>query len=130
MQLKFDHVHYRCADLDRARRFYCDVLGAELIEERELAGRRVLRLKLGDVYLLLSPAPPGQPHRPESADQRLGAYHIAFFVENHDRAVEYFKQRGAHFVREGVMASDDLKVAFIEAPDGMQVELMERVKKS
>ncbi len=125
MQLAFDHVHYRCSDLEAARRFYCDVLGAEYLETVELAGRPVMRLRLGGIHLLFSPS--GEEGNPEPADRRLGAYHIAFFVEDHDAAVAHFKSRGAKFVREGVMASPHLKVAFIEAPDGMQVEIMQKL---
>ena len=126
MQLRFDHVHYRCRDVEKTRAFYCDVLGAEHLETATLAGRPVMKLRLGGTLLFFSPSAES-PEFEESADQRLGAYHIAFFVNNHDEAVRYFKSRGAKFVREGVQASPTLKVAFIEAPDGMQVEIMEKM---
>lgn len=126
MQLTIDHLHYRCADMAQTKKFYCEVLGAEWLEEVELAGRPVMRLRLGGAALAFSPAPVDTPPA-ESADRRLGAYHLAFTVDDHDRAVAYYKQRGAKFVREGVMASPHLKVAFIEAPDGMLVELMENL---
>ncbi len=126
MQLQFEHVHYRCSDLEEVKRFYCDVMGAEYLDTVELSdGRRIMKLRLGGVLLFFSPA--AEVRTPEPADQRMGAYHIAFFVEDHDEAVAYYKQRGAKFVREGVMASPTLKVAFIEAPDGMQVELMQKL---
>ncbi len=126
MELQFEHVHYRCSDLEATRAFYCDVLGAEHVETANLAGRTVMKLRLGDVLLFFSPASVDNP-KPEPAQERMGAYYIAFFVKNHDEAVDYFKRRGATFSREAVMASPHLKVAFIEAPDGMQVELMEKI---
>ncbi len=126
MQLRFEHVHYRCSDLDETRRFYCDVMGAEYLDTVELSnGRRIMKLNLGGVLLFFSPA--AEARSAEPASERMGAYHIAFFVDDLEQAVAYYKKRGARFAVESYMASPTLKVAFIEAPDGMQIELMERL---
>lgn len=127
MQLIYEHIHYRCVDMEKTAKWYQDVMGAELYEDVVLAGNRCIRLRLGGTVLAFFPAPP-ELKDPVPATKRLGAYHIAFFVENHDEAVAYYKSRGAVFFKEGIMASPTLKVAFIDAPDGMQVELMEKLK--
>ncbi|KAA3619277.1 MAG: hypothetical protein DWQ05_00740 [Calditrichaeota bacterium] len=126
MELNFEHIHYRCADMHATTQWYIDVLGATFLEEKMLAGNRAIRLELGGTILNFFPADKSLKNIP--AMEKLGAYHIAFFVENHDAAVAHFKKRGALFFKEGIMAAPDLKVAFIEAPDGMQVELMEKIQ--
>lgn len=122
MELIFNHVHYRCADFAATRHFYCDVLGGTCHGFVELGGREHMHITLGAASLFFArdTAAVATP-----ADARAGAYHIAFAVADHDAAVAHFKTRGAKFISEGLRPTDKLKVAFIEAPDGMQVELME-----
>ncbi len=127
MQLEFDHVHFRCKDMDKTVAFYRNIMGAELVEEVDLAGKRAVRLQLGGKRLVFFQAGADHPGTVESAATRLGAYHLAYWVEDHDAAVAWFKQRGAIFLREGILATPTLKVAFIEAPDGMQIELMQKL---
>ncbi len=128
MHIEFDHVHFRCADMGKTVAFYREVMGAEFLGEAELAGRKAVRLQLGGKNLVFFQAEPDHPGTVESAATRLGAYHLAYWVEDHDAAVSWFKSRGANFLREGIMATPELKVAFIEAPDGMQIELMQKLK--
>ncbi len=125
MKLKFNHVHYRSSNLEATKTFYCGVLGGEFVGGKELSGRTHLHIKLGGQSLFFAPNPDENPREAESATERLGVYHIAFEVDDHDKAVAFYKERGAKFVSESLRPSPDLKVAFIEAPDGMQVELME-----
>lgn len=125
ISLAIDHAHFRCADLEAASEFYQRVLGAEFIKRTEHNGRVIITLQLGGVYLCLSPQPEGSALHLEENKNRLGVYHLAFLVPNLDAAVAECKRRGAHFVAENYPAAPTRKVAFMEAPDGMQVELME-----
>lgn len=125
MNLQFNHIHYRCSDFETTRTFYCNVLGSEDLGFVELAGREHLHLKLAGQSLFFAPNSPDNACEAVPASERLGAYHIAFAVDDHDTAVAHFKARGAQFVSEGLRPAPHLKVAFIAAPDGMQVELME-----
>jgi len=127
MQLQFEHVHYRCADMPATVKWYIDVMGATFIAEKVLAGNPAVRLELGGTVLNFFPAKAEAGLKVTPATEKLGAYHIAFYVENLEEAVQYYKNRGAIFCLEPFMAAADLKVAFIDAPDGMQVELMENV---
>ncbi len=128
MKLEFEHVHYRCTDMQATVKWYIEVMGAKFLEEKVLAGNPAVRLELGGTILNFFPAAAETDLPKIPAKEKLGAYHITFFVENVDAAVAYFKNRGAKFFKEGLMAATDLKVAFIEAPDGMLVELMETIQ--
>ncbi len=125
MNLHYDHAHFRCVDLEQAIAFYQKMLDAEIVKRSEHGGRIIVTLRIGDTHICLSPAPPGSNLTPEENGKRLGAYHLAFLVPNLDAAVSECKRRGAKFVIENLMATPKRKVAFFEAPDGMQVELME-----
>ncbi len=125
LSLAIEHAHLRCADLQTASEFYQNVLNAEFIKRTEHNGRMIITLQLGGIHLCLSPKPGDLELHIEENKNRLGVYHLAFLVPNLDAAVAECKLRGARFVVENYVASPTRKVAFMEAPDGMQVELME-----
>jgi len=125
LSLAINHAHFRCADLDAAVAFYQRVLGAELIKRTEFGGRVIVTLSVGGILFCLSPAPAGANFQTEENLERLGVYHVAFNVSNLEEAVAECKRRGAKFVIESLQATPTRKVAFMEAPDGMQMELME-----
>jgi catechol 2,3-dioxygenase-like lactoylglutathione lyase family enzyme len=125
MNLHYDHAHFRCADLEMTIAFYQQLLDAEIVKRSEHGGRTIVTLRLGDTQICLSPMPPNTNLESEENSKRLGVYHLAFRVQNLEVAVAECKRRGAKFVVENLMASPTRKVAFFEAPDGMQVELME-----
>jgi len=125
MELNYDHAHCRCADLERAVEFYQKMLDAEVSKRSENDGRIIVTLRIGGVKLCLSPRPAGSELKPEENAKRLGVYHLAFLVPNLEEAIAECKRRGAKFTIENFMATPARKVAFFDAPDGMQVELMQ-----
>ena len=125
LPLAINHAHFRCADLEAALEFYQRVLGAELIKRTAFGGRVIATLSVGGTLFCLSPAPAEAPLHAEENSKRLGVYHIAFNVPKLEDAVSECKRRGAKFVIENLQASPTRNVAFMEAPDGMQIELME-----
>jgi catechol 2,3-dioxygenase-like lactoylglutathione lyase family enzyme len=125
MNLKYDHAHFRCAELEAAITFYQKMLDAEIVKRSEHAGRVIVTLQIGGTKFCLSPAPPDGEFKPEANGKRLGVYHLAFHVPDLEAAVAICKQRGANFTIENFMAAPTRKVAFFDAPDGMQVELMQ-----
>lgn len=125
MELQYDHAHYRCADLNQAVEFYQKTLDAEISKRSEQNGRIIVTLKIGGTQFCLSPAPDGSACQTEANAKRLGVYHLAFLVPNLAEAVAECKRRGAKFTIENFMATPTRQVAFFDAPDGMQVELMQ-----
>lgn len=125
LNLAIDHAHLRCANLEAASDFYQHVLGATFLKRTEHNGRVIVTLQLGGIRFCLSPKPADLVLHAEENQKRLGVYHLAFLVPNLEAAVAECKQRGAQFVIENYLASPTRKVAFMEAPDGMQVELLE-----
>ena len=122
---EFHHIHFRASSFDEVRAFYCGVLEAEDLGLITLAGAEHLRLKLAGQILNFAPDVPDRVAPAVPATERLGIYHIAFTVENLDESCAYYESRGAEFVSDVLLPTDDLKVRFIQAPDGMHVELME-----
>jgi len=125
LNLAINHAHFRCADLETAVEFYQRVLGAELVKRTDYGGNVIATLSVGQTLFCLSPAPAAGNWEGGENTKRLGVYHLAFNVPNLEEAVAECKRRGAIFVVEHRQASPTRKVAFMDAPDGMQIELME-----
>jgi len=122
---EFHHIHFRASSFDEVRAFYCGVLEAEDLGLVTLAGAEHLRLKLAGQILNFAPDAPGRVSPAVPATERLGIYHIAFTVDNLEKSCADYESRGARFASDVLRPTDDLKVRFIQAPDGMHVELME-----
>jgi catechol 2,3-dioxygenase-like lactoylglutathione lyase family enzyme len=124
--ISIDHIHYRSSDFHQSRHFYVHIMGAVELSPVELVAKENLQFVLGGVTLLFAAAG-DDPAPPVPADERLGAYHIAFLVKDCDAATEYYRKRGAVVAQEPFMAASNIKASFLAAPDGMWVELKQIV---
>jgi catechol 2,3-dioxygenase-like lactoylglutathione lyase family enzyme len=113
-------------DIDRARTFYRDVLGAEVF--REYGGTSVVLRFLGTWILLVTGggptagkpnvtfAPPGDPARV--------SHEITIRVPDCRRAYEVLRSRGAQFITPPVEYEWEIR-GFFRDPDGHLLEISE-----
>ena len=126
MQIKtIHHIAIICTDYERSKRFYMEVLGAEIICEtwREQRRSHKLDLRLGNaqIELFSFPKPPPRPTRPEAC----GLRHLALGVEDLEDCVAHL---GKHNVLVEPIRTDDLtdkRFTFFQDPDGLPLELYE-----
>ena len=123
---KLLHTRYRVDDLERAIKFYKEVLGLEEVRRHKSPrGSELVFLKAPEseelIELCCFPASGPVKVQPDLT-------HLAFEVES----LEKF---GAHLARLGIKYSDGphLKpdgggIAFIDAPEGYEVELIQMAK--
>ena len=125
MKLAFDHIHCVHADVEEAARFYVDVLGATETSRIERGGAPQIYLDVHGAGVILrgrrdgeelAAAPGGWP--------RWSVDHYAFRVEGKlGDALAEVRARGGKVVAEG--EAEELYFAYLEAPDGVVLELME-----
>ena len=121
--MKFHHIHLRCQNLKAARDFYVEVMGAqELKHYFSDLGNEIYFLKFFDVNLALTPA--NYPGADPAQAGKLGMYHIGMVVDELDELVAGLQAKGAKLRGGIVNPTPNLRAAFIEAPDGMEIELM------
>ncbi|RDE25025.1 lactoylglutathione lyase [Motiliproteus coralliicola] len=120
------HTMLRVTDLDRSIEFYTELLGMQLLRRKDFdSGRFTLAfLGYGDeaehTVLELT-------HNWDTDSYELGsAYgHIAIEVEDVYAACDKIKAKGGNVVREaGPMKHGSTVLAFVEDPDGYQIELL------
>ena len=115
------HLSIRTTDLRRAKRFYTDTLGFQLVRERD--GAVVLNAH-GTVFGLLGAAPETSPE--DRFDPfRVGLDHLALAVANAESLHELKRQLDAAGVRNNGVEDDTLTgaryIAFYD-PDGIAWE--------
>ena len=120
------HTMLRVVDLDASIKFYCEVLGMQLLRKRDYpAGEFTLAfVGYGDesdtTVLELT-------HNWNVNNYELGdAYgHIAIGVEDVYAACNEVNDRGGNVVRPaGPMKGGSTVIAFVEDPDGYKIELV------
>lgn len=114
------------ADAERSRRWYADVLGAEIV--REYGGTSVVLKVLGAWFLLVTGGDPTEDKPtvtfapPEDPD-RVSAEMI-FGVPDCREAYETLRTRGAEFLTPPVEYDWEIR-AFFRDPDGHLFEISE-----
>jgi catechol 2,3-dioxygenase-like lactoylglutathione lyase family enzyme len=140
---RMEHVGIVVADLAAAAGFFAE-LGLELQGEGSVEGHwvdRVVGLEGvrvdfammetpdggGRIELVKFHAPPsraGDPHAPANTP---GLRHLAFKVDDIDAAVAGLRARGGELVGEVENYRDFYRLCYVRGPEGIIVELAERI---
>jgi len=121
---KLLHTRMRVSDMDQTIAFYTDILGLEVLE-RKTSPRgshlAFLRVPNSDELIELCSFPPSGPVKVQE-----DLVHLAFQVENLDDTIASLKQKGVTITDGPTKTSSGSRFIFIDAPDGYEVELIER----
>jgi catechol 2,3-dioxygenase-like lactoylglutathione lyase family enzyme len=121
--LSFDHVHLRSPDDAAAAEWYVRVLGAS-ITRRVGPPRPRTELTLGGLTILITRILPGEAVNPAAPQPSAGLEHIGFIAADIDAAAAAYAARGAEFSLPPTTLRGR-RIAFLRAPDGVSVELLE-----
>src|SRR5581483_2883199 len=127
MVKKLLHTRYRARDLEKTVSFYKDVLGLEEVR-RHTSGR-------GSQLVFLK-APESEAEIEickfdESGPVIVGPdlTHLAFEVDDLDQIARHAEAKG-YPLSDGPHSTGNSRIAFIDAPEGYEVELIEHGRKS
>ncbi len=120
------HVAIICSNYRKSKAFYTDVLGLKILAEHYRAERDSYKLDLaiGDHYvieLFSFPNPPKRVSRPEAC----GARHLAFLVNDIQKAVDDLAAKGILVEPIRVDEYTNKKFTFFSDPDGLPLEYYE-----
>lgn len=121
----FDHVHLICGNAEAAGKFFETIFGGKIFFRGEMGGLPVVRMDLYGVNFFIFGSKPGQEQFKPRKGLR-GLDHIGFKVKDLSKAATDLKTQGAKFSVEPSVTPAGVKFAFIEGPDGMAIELVER----
>ena len=127
MNFNQNHLHFRSEDPDGAAKFYCDNFGAVITGERPLSTTKSITLELnGRPLMTISGRAEGEDPVAGSTEPRYGLDHFGFEVDDMAAAADNFRANGVHFICEPWTMPSGSTVAFIEAPDKVSVEIIQR----
>ncbi|WP_298740246.1 VOC family protein [uncultured Chitinophaga sp.] len=120
------HIAIICADYERSKAFYTQVLGLQIVREVYREERRSWKLDLAlnghyIIELFSFPDPPPRPTRPEAQ----GLRHLAFTVQDIAQSVAALQQHGVAAEPIRVDPYTGKRFTFFSDPDGLPLELYE-----
>ncbi len=122
------HTMLRVGDLKRSLDFYTNVLGMQLLRQKDYAEGRFTLAFVGygseeqEAVLELT-------HNWDTSKYDLGSGygHVALEVDDAAKACEEVRKRGGKVTREaGPMKHGTTVIAFVEDPDGYKIEFIQR----
>jgi lactoylglutathione lyase len=121
---KLLHTRMRVSDMDQTIAFYTRVLGLEVLERKvSPRGSHLAFLKVpdSDELIELCSFPPSGPVRVQE-----DLVHLAFQVDSIDDTIATLTVKGIRITDGPTTTSSGSRFIFIDAPDGYEVELIER----
>ena len=129
MAYSINHVHIRSSDPHTSASWYEKHFGAKLVSEREvMPGTVTLSLEVGGpVRLNISSKPPGSSEERAVAElHRLGLEHFGFHTEDLAADLERLEKEDVRVVLPLAEVVGGTLLAYIEGPDDVLIELVQR----
>ena len=121
----WDHVHFICGDVDGAAKYFGDIFGGKEISRAVVRGFAMVRMEIkGFVVAFLGTDPQSPVLQPGKGNRGLD--HISFKVSNLGKTLEEMRGKGVTLNVGPGVTSSGLKYAFINGPEGIRIELIER----
>ena len=130
MEYMINHVHIRSADPRATAAWYEKYFNAKIIAEREvMPGTITITTEVGGpVRLNISSQPEGSSKATSPAElNRLGLEHFGFNVEDLGAELDKFQKAGVRVVLPSTEVTGGTKLAYIEGPDTVLIELVQRL---
>lgn len=118
MAFAVQHVHLKTPDPLKTAQFYIDNFGATMIGD--IPGRGV-RVNLHGLQLNITTLISVQNH-----EQHYGIEHIAVETDDYPGTLARLRGNGVRILEE-LPPNSGRRVCFLEAPDGAQMEVIEKV---
>ena len=125
---KLLHTRYRVNDLERTTKFYTEVLGLEEIRRHKSPrGSELVFLKVpgSEEQIEITYFPGSGP-----VQVQPDLTHLAFEVDSLDEFGKHLAKLGLKFSDGPTKSSSGSAFAFIDAPEGYEIELIEPSKSS
>ena len=121
---KLLHTRMRVSDMEQTIAFYTNVLGLEVLE-RKVSPRGshlgFIKVPNSEELIELSSFTPSGPVKVQE-----DLVHLAFQVESLDDTIAALHAKGVKVTDGPTQTSSGSRFIFIDAPDGYEVELIER----
>jgi lactoylglutathione lyase len=123
--MRFSHLSITAKNMEESIKFYCDIMGFELVSRREIPENNAeiafLTEGISNIRIELT-------YWKNKEDWTSGDEldHLAFNVPNMDEAMNKFRRNGVEIAKEPYpLRGSTSKIAFIKDPNGIWLEIIE-----
>jgi catechol 2,3-dioxygenase-like lactoylglutathione lyase family enzyme len=126
MAWQYDHTHFKCSDPEKTVAFFKANFDAKEVARFEVNGMTIVTLDIGGLWYNFSPKRAGENVESKTQPLRYGIYHIGLKTKDLAAEAAKMKGRGVKFTLDVAQSNPTTKYAFIEGPDGISVEILQR----
>lgn len=126
MTYRFDHVHLFSRNPQETARYYRQMFDAELVESVMPDGKPRIDVKIGGLNIFIFRVDPGHDLPSAPGGRHIGLDHFGLIVDDLDAAAAELRRRGAVFAEEPRTVREGLRIAFLQAPENVRIEILER----
>jgi len=123
---RVDHIHLISPEIEKTKKWYCETLGGRETFSGEFKGNKVYYVDLNGFNIILIERLPDATPLPATLQTREGLDHFGVAVDDMDAAVSDLKARGVRFIAEPLQVRPGVRIAYIQGPDKVRIELTER----
>jgi catechol 2,3-dioxygenase-like lactoylglutathione lyase family enzyme len=125
-RLGFDHVHLVARDPHATARWYVEKLGGEILKSIDVRGAPQVYVSFNGFIVILRGERPGESVA-EKPGLEWGIDHFGLRIKgDFDAFCAGLKRNGVAFSLEPTDFNPTTRIAFIKAPDGVSIELLDR----
>ena len=120
----YDHIHVRSRDPMATAKYFEKMFGATILESVQTDGQSRIDIDINGLTIFLAKANENTLDGPTVP--YVGLDHFGLQVDDIEKAASELKTKGAEFVAEPYQLRPGLKIAFVNVPGNIRVELLER----
>jgi catechol 2,3-dioxygenase-like lactoylglutathione lyase family enzyme len=122
----FDHIHLVSSDPVAAAQWYVEKLGGTLVSTAVVRSAPQVLLALEGATIIIRGKRTGEDPN-ERQGLQWGIDHFGFGVRGDlDAYCDELRRKGVKFTIDPMNFGPDLRIAFLQAPDGVIIELLQR----
>lgn len=122
----YDHIHIRTRDPEATIRYFHEMFDAKRVEYVQSNGQPRVDLDLNGLTIFVAAVAPDADIPSAPSEAYIGLDHLGLRVDNVDEAAAELKRRGAKLVLEPKTIRPGVRIAFVQGPDDIRIELLER----
>ena len=122
----YDHIHLRTKNPQATIAYYQKMFDATPVAYVQSNGKPRVDLDLNGLTIFIAEVPADATLPTAPSEPYIGLDHLGLRVDDVDAATAELKRRGAQVIVEPKTIRPGVRIAFIQGPDDVRIELLER----
>jgi catechol 2,3-dioxygenase-like lactoylglutathione lyase family enzyme len=121
--MEWNHTGIKTTNIEKSIHFYCDILGFRKLEEIVILNNKYIFVGNDTVKIEIEESKPTD--KPADMREQAGLYHLCFTVDDIEKTAADLTEKKVKFLLPVSQFIPDRKIAFIEDPDGVFIQLIQ-----